>query len=158
VFTLTYLALMTIASGSFLGALLVDYFTFGLRVKLLLISVTGGAFGSSISAYVSASQRFADGWENNGGEKWPANVPKDKFVPRQVPQFIYRPFLGAATALMLVLGLVGGYLIAIQLESLSWKSFRPEGLAFLSAIVGLFAKTFIDRVRAMFDALFGKSS
>ena len=165
VLTLTYLALMTVGSGFLLMALVVDYLSLDhfaenmrLKVKLLLISVAGGAFGSSISASVSASQRFADGWETNRGVKWPSDLPKDKFVPRQVPQFIFRPILGAATAVMLVLGLVGGYLIAIQLEKLDWPLFRPEGLAFLSAVVGLFAKTFIDRVRAMFDALFGKTS
>ena len=36
-------------------------------------------------------------------------------------------------------------------------SFSDEGLFFLSFLGGLFAKTFIEKLRDTFDTLFGKS-
>ena len=82
--------------------------------------------------------------------------PKDKFLARMSPQFILRPLLGAVMGLLVYGGIIGGYLITVQVENLSITSFRPEGLLFVSLLAGLFAKTFIEKLRDMFDALFGK--
>jgi hypothetical protein len=53
-------------------------------------------------------------------------------------------------------GLVGGFLI-VTTGDLESADFSPEGITFLAILGGLFAKTFLERLRGMFDSLFGKS-
>jgi hypothetical protein len=120
----------------------------------VLLCVVGGTLGSSISALVSVVERISHGWEFSGGDKFPGPEPKDKFVARMVPILVVRPFLGSAMGLLMYAGLTGGYLIAI--ENAGSATFSRNGLLFLSFLSGLFAKTFIEKLRAMFDTLFGK--
>ncbi len=122
--------------------------------QAIWLCVVGGTLGSSISALLSAADRISNGWEFSGGYKYPAEQPKDKFVARMVPFFIVRPFLGSAMGLLVYVGLTGGYLIAVQ--NTQAATFSREGLVFLSFLGGLFAKTFIEKLRVMFDTLFGK--
>jgi hypothetical protein len=84
----------------------------------------------------------------------PEEEPKDKFVGRMVPFFLIRPFLGSAMGLLVYAGLTAGYLIAVL--NPADASFSSEGLFFLSFLGGLFAKTLIEKLREMFDTLFGK--
>ncbi len=119
------------------------------------LCVLGGTLGSGISALTSAAERISNGWEFTNGAKYPDPEPKDKFVARMVPFFIIRPFLGSAMGLLVYVGLSGGYLIAVK--DAKPDSFSPEGLLFLALLGGLFAKTFIEKLRSMFDTLFGKS-
>jgi hypothetical protein len=114
----------------------------------------GGTLGSSLSALLSAADRISHGWEFSGGDKYPAAEPRDKFVARMVPFFIVRPFFGSAMGLLVYVGLTGGYLIVVQ--NAQGATFSREGLLFLAFLGGLFAKTFIEKLRAMFDTLFGK--
>lgn len=123
-------------------------------VQTILLCVVGGTLGSSISALLSAADRISNGWEFSAGEKYPRFEPKDKFVARMVPFFLVRPFLGSAMGLLVYVGLTGGYLIAVQ--NAQGSTFSPEGLLFLALLGGLFAKTFLEKLRAMFDTLFGK--
>ena len=118
------------------------------------LCVLGGTLGSSVSALLSAGDRISHGWEFSGGTKYPMDEPKDKFVARMVPLFMVRPFLGSAMGLLVYVGLTGGYLIAVQ--NAQGAAFSREGLLFLAFLGGLFAKTFIEKLRAMFDTLFGK--
>lgn len=115
----------------------------------VLLCVVGGTLGSSISALLSAADRISHGWEFSEGDKYPGPEPKDKFVARMVPLFIVRPFIGSAMGLLMYAGLTGGYLIAI--ENAGSATFSRNGLLFLSFLGGLFAKTFIEKLRAMFD-------
>jgi hypothetical protein len=41
-------------------------------------------------------------------------------------------------------------------EEAQTQNFSQEALLFLTFLAGLFAKTFIEKLRAMFDTLFGK--
>lgn len=123
-------------------------------VQTIWLCVVGGTLGSSISALLSAADRISHGWEFSGGDKYPASEPKDKFVARMVPFFIVRPFLGSAMGLLVYVGLTGGYLIAVQ--NAEGAIFSREGLLFLTFLGGLFAKTFIEKLRTMFDTLLGK--
>jgi hypothetical protein len=118
------------------------------------LCVVGGTLGSSLSALLSAADRISHGWEFSGGDKYPAAEPRDKFVARMVPFFIVRPFFGSAMGLLVYVGLTGGYLIVVQ--NAQGATFSREGLLFLAFLGGLFAKTFIEKLRAMFDTLFGK--
>lgn len=119
-----------------------------------VLSVVGGALGSSVSALVSAAERISHGWELSSGVKYPSDNPKDKFVARMMPFFIIRPFLGAAVGFLAYVGIVGGFLIAMQNADPS--NFSSEGLLFITILTGLFAKTFLEKMKAAFDALFGK--
>ena len=149
--TVSWLVLMVLASIASGAELL-------LRVPsdahAIWLCVVGGTLGSSISALISAAERISHGWEFSEGDKYPAPEPKDKFVARMVPFFVIRPFLGSAMGLLVYAGLTGGYLIAVK--NAKADSFSQEGLLFLSFLTGLFAKTFIEKLRKMFDTLFGK--
>jgi hypothetical protein len=119
-----------------------------------VLSVVGGALGSSVSALISAAERISHGWELSSGVKYPAENPKNKFVARMMPFFIIRPFLGAAVGFLAYVGIVGGFLIAV--ENADATQFSGEGLLFITILTGLFAKTFLEKMRAAFDTLFGK--
>jgi hypothetical protein len=150
----SWLVVTTLTSLSLSIALLSQALATSLGVKPILLCVLGGTLGSSISALLSAADRISHGWEFSGGEKYPTPEPKDKFVARMVPFFIVRPFLGSAMGLLVYVGLTGGYLIAVQ--NAEQATFSREGLLFLAFLGGLFAKTFIEKLRTMFDTLFGK--
>jgi hypothetical protein len=151
-----WLALMTLLSLALGTLVLGDFWNLHDKVRMLAVCVSFGVLGSAVSAFMSASERFSNGWETLSGDKRPREEPKDKFVARTAGQFFYRPLLGAVAAIAVLVGLVGGYMIAIQVEDLNWKSFRPEGVAFLSLLAGIMAKSLIERLRDMFHALFGK--
>ena len=135
-------------------ALLTEVLSTSATAQSIWLCVMGGTLGSSISALISAADRISHGWEFSGGEKYPAPEPRDKFVARMVPWFIVRPFLGSAMGLLVYVGLTGGYLIAVQ--NAQGATFSREALLFLAFLGGLFAKTFIEKLRAMFETLFGK--
>jgi hypothetical protein len=124
-----------------------------LSTQRILLCIVGGTLGSSISAIVSAAQRISHGWEFSQGDKYPTPEPKDKFVARMLPLFMIRPFLGAAMGMLIYAGVTGGYLIAV--EETETVTFSRQGLLFFSFLGGLFAKTFIEKLRAMFDTFFG---
>jgi hypothetical protein len=151
-----YLVLFGIGAGAAIVWLLAEDVFDDDTAQLAVLAVAGGVLGSAISALLSACQRIADGWELSDGTKLPENEPKDKFVARMIPFFLVRPFLGAATGLLMYVGLVGGFLI-VTTGDLESADFSPEGITFLAILGGLFAKTFLERLRGMFDSLFGKS-
>lgn len=153
---LVWLSSVLIASASATALLLGGVIRLPSPLHIVVLCITGGILGSAVSALVSAWERIANGWERANGEKLPKEEPKDKFLARMSPQFILRPLLGAVMGLLVYGGIIGGYLITVQVENLSITSFRPEGLLFVSLLAGLFAKTFIEKLRDMFDALFGK--
>ncbi len=120
----------------------------------ILISIVGGGLGSSVSALMSVAERVSHGWESRGGYKFPKEGKEDKFVAKMIPIFCIRPLFGATMGIVLYLGIEGGFLLA--LESPKEVAFSNEGLAFLSVLIGIFAKTFLEKLRAAFDVLFGK--
>lgn len=155
---LLVLSLGSIAVGLFL--LTADVGKHSLNVDMLnaLLCVLGGTLGSSVSALISVANRIANGWEFEDGTKYPKKKPRDKFVARMVPWFIVRPFLGSAMGLLVYVGIKGGYLIAVQNASqgTSHGTFSREGLLFFAFLGGLFAKTFLEKLKMTFDSLFGK--
>ena len=151
-----WLVLMILLSLSLVVALLAKVTLAGISdfsTQRILLCVMGGTLGSSISALLSAADRISHGWEFSGGDKYPAPEPKDKFVARMVPFFIVRPLLGSAMGLLVYAGLTSGYLIAV--ENAQDATFSRPGLLFFSFLGGLFAKTFIEKLRGMFDTFFG---
>jgi formate hydrogenlyase subunit 3/multisubunit Na+/H+ antiporter MnhD subunit len=69
-----------------------------------------------------------------------------------VPWLLVRPVFGAVMGMLLFAGFVGGFLIATTETP---QKFSPAGLLFLSLLSGLFAKTFVARLRVMFKTLLG---
>ncbi|MBM3211151.1 hypothetical protein FJZ33_02960 [Candidatus Poribacteria bacterium] len=153
-----WLVVLTVITISLGIVFLSNWIFVGVEAKVIIICIMAGGMGSSISALISAAERIAHGWELDiEGEtiKYPNEGPKDKFVSRMVPFFMIRPFFGFAMGLVVYLGIQAGYLIAVSNQS--EKSLSLEGLMFLSFLAGLFAKTFIEKLRDMFDAFFGKT-
>lgn len=97
---------------------------------------------------------MSHGWEYSRGGTYPAKEPTGKFVARMVPFFIIRPLLGAAVGFLAYVGIVGGFLIVLQ--NPEDATFSDEGLLFITILTGLFAKTFLEKMRDAFDTLFGK--
>lgn len=124
------------------------------KVGGAVLGVLGGTLGSSISALVSCAERVSHGWEFSRGGTYPAKEPAGKFVARMVPFFIIRPLLGAAVGFLTYVGIVGGFLIVLQ--NAEDVTFSDEGLLFITILTGLFAKTFLEKMRDAFDTLFGK--
>lgn len=121
---------------------------------VVLLCVAAGTLGSSISALISVAERVANGWELERGEKWPPVGGKpDKFVARMIPLFLVRPLLGSAMGYLVYVGIVGGFLVAVRTATPG--DFRPEGLAFLALLAGLFAKTFLEKLRDAFKTFLG---
>ncbi len=148
--TLVIIWLVALALGS-LGtilAILGQWLVIAPSVELLVLCIVSATLGSSISA-------LSQGWEFSKGGKYPKDEPPDKFVARMVPFFVIRPLLGSAVGFVAYVGIVGGYLIAA--EGSTKQNFSREALLFISFLSGLFAKTFVEKLRDMFDAFFGKS-
>ena len=119
--------------------------------RVIALCVTAATLGSAVSALISAADRYAHGFELADGTKLPQAQPADKFVERMAPWFLIRPFLGAAMGLLVYVGVVGGYLIAVDTDD--EVRFNPHSLAFLSFLGGLFAKTLLEKLRKAVDAL-----
>ena len=56
--------------------------------------------------------------------------------------------------LLVYVGITGGYVIAVQNGGATENTFSREGLLFLAFLGGLFAKTFLEKLRNTFDVLF----
>ena len=128
----------------------------GNSYKILILAIAGGALGSSISALISVVGRIAAGWELSCGTKVPTEEHPDKFLARMAPFFIGRPFLGGAMGLLVYTGLTSGFLI-LATDKTSKADFSPEGLLFFAILGGLFAKTFLAKLKEVFKALVGSS-
>ncbi len=149
-----WLVAVSLASLAGVVAVLTGWLSVAESVEEMLLCIIAATAGSSISALVSAADRISHGWELSSSRKYPLDEPKDKFVARMAPFFVVRPFLGSAVGFLAYVGIVGGYLIATK--NSKKEDFSQEALLFLTFLAGLFAKTFIEKLRAMFDTLFGK--
>jgi hypothetical protein len=121
--------------------------------RLAVIALLGGALGASVSALIQTCDRYAAGIELADGSAWPPGEPGGhRFSDRELPFLVLRPVLGAVMGLIVYAGFVGGLLISTTKTP---DSFSPQGLVFVSVLAGLFAKTFLARVRVVFKAMLG---
>ncbi len=129
------------------------------RLWVMLACVCVGTLGSSLSAMVSAMDRIAAGWEFSNGWKWPpdpkASSPKDDtramFGERLRRGFLARPILGAATGFLAYLGLSSG---GLQSKGAAGNDSRSLFLIFVAFLGGLAAKSFLEKLRSIFSAMF----
>ena len=124
--------------------------------RLLLLGALGGVIGGVLSAAVSAMDRYANGFELLNGEAIPPSpTPLPRFSIRMLPQFYFRPALGAGVGVLAFAGLVAGVLFSAP--STSGTAIVPESILFFSLVSGLFAKTLIERLKEGFKAMVGAS-
>ena len=118
----------------------------------VVLCMTGGALGASLTALLAAGERIARGWSFATdalahGERG--------FNARLAPLLAVQPILGAALGLLLLLLLSAGAVMLLRLSE--GTIFDPMGLLLVSAVAGLFARTLLARVRDSVEALFGRS-
>jgi hypothetical protein len=128
-------------------------------LRVVLLCVFAGTLGSSISALVSALERIGAGWEFSNGWKWPPD-PKGRppegddrpmFGERLRRGFLARPALGAATGYLVYVGLRSGGLAIKDATTSDTKALIP---VFVALLGGLAAKSFLDKLRKIFGAMF----
>jgi hypothetical protein len=122
--------------------------------RLAVLALLGGALGAAISGLVQTCDRYAAGFELMDGTTWPEHdKPTLRFSERCVPFLVLRPVLGAVMGLIVYAGFIGGFLISTTKAP---ESFSPQGMVFIAVLAGLFAKTFLARVRLVFKAMLGE--
>lgn len=145
-----YLITLTLLSSAAAIWLLIVNTAWSINLRAALICVVSGTLGSSISAMLSALQRRADGWEFSDGTTYPDDQRKQRFNERMIPFFFARPCLGAAVGLLVFAGSLSNYLAKFENPPDLFK------LTFLAILGGLFAKTLLEKLKDIFDHLFGK--
>jgi hypothetical protein len=121
------------------------------ELRRCLLCLTSGVLGSATSAFISSLDRRAHGWEI-GGVKIPPGEG-ERFNEKIVPFFLGRPLLGFLVGLL------------VYTAGMAEVLFKPEGttdpaksvyrLVFYSLLAGLFAKSLIEKLKAIFDYVFG---
>lgn len=123
--------------------------------RLAMLALLGGALGAAVSGLVQTCDRYAAGLELTDGSAWPPrDKPVARFSERCVPFLVLRPVLGAVMGLIVYAGFVGGFLISTTKAP---ETFSPQGMVFIAVLAGLFAKTFLARVRVVFKAMLGEA-
>jgi hypothetical protein len=117
----------------------------------VVLCMTGGALGASLTALLAAGERIARGWSFARdalarGERG--------FNARLAPLLAVQPILGAALGLLLLLALSAGAVMLLRVSE--GTIFDPMGLLLVSVVAGLFARTLLARVRDAVEALFGR--
>jgi hypothetical protein len=117
----------------------------------VVMCMTGGALGASLTALLAAGERIARGWSFAvdalaRGERG--------FNARLAPLLAVQPILGAALGMLLLLVLSSGAVMLLRVSE--GTIFDPMGLLLVSAVAGLFARTLLARVRDAVEALFGR--
>ncbi|MCU0950488.1 MAG: hypothetical protein MUC68_05375 [Burkholderiaceae bacterium] len=119
----------------------------------IVLCMTGGALGASLTALLAAGERIARGWSFAPdalarGER--------RFNARLAPLLAVQPILGAALGMVLLLVLSSGSVVLLRLTE--GTTFDPMGLLLVAVIAGLFARTLLARVRDSVEALFGRAT
>lgn len=144
-----YLLAFIVVSAAATLWLVISYESAPSRLKLALLCVSVGVLGSATSAALSVLKRRANGWEFSDGMTFPGSDVKERFNVSMVPFFVGRPFLGIGTGVLVFFASGAGQLIKLEGQP------EPNKIAFLSLLAGIFAKSLIDKLKALFDYLFG---
>lgn len=121
---------------------------------IVVLCIVAGIAGSAGAALLSAAERMAEGWEFSSGGQWPYKKErKERFSWRMTPLFVVRPLLGGLMGFITYVSIVGGYFLAVS--SPQEAALRPAGMAFFAVLAGLFAKTFLGKLKDVFATLTG---
>ena len=123
----------------------------GGELRSCLACLIASVLGSSTSAFISSLDRRAHGWEICEMKIPPGSG--ERFNEKMVPFFVARPFLGLLTGLLVFSASRTEFLL--RHESCPSEPASLHELVFYSLLAGLFAKTLIEKLKALFDKLFG---
>jgi len=121
------------------------------ELRNCLACLIASVLGSSTSAFISALDRRAHGWEICQVKIPPGSG--ERFNEKLVPFFVARPFLGLLTGLLVFSASQTHFLL--KHESCPTEPVSLHELVFYSLLAGLFAKTLIEKLKALFEKLFG---
>jgi len=135
------------------GLLVIDKIPMG-ELRNCLACLAASVLGSSTSAFISALDRRAHGWEVHGVKIPPGSG--ERFNEKMAPFFRKRPFLGLFTGI-LVFSAMHAH---VFLRDEGCPVPDPGGAAlnrmvFYSLLAGLFAKSLIEKLKVLFDKVFG---
>lgn len=149
-----WLALIVVGSGFATAVLLSSAEDYAESTSFqLVLCMTGGALGASLTALLAAGERIARGW--SFGLDALARTER-RFNARLAPLLAVQPILGAALGMVLLLALSSGSVMLLRLTE--GTTFDPMGLLLFSVVAGLFARTLLARVRDSVEALFGRAT
>jgi hypothetical protein len=117
----------------------------------IVLCMTGGALGASLTALLAAGERIAHGWAYAADA---LSRSERGFNARLAPLLAVQPILGAALGMLLLLVLSAGAVMLLRLTE--GTTFDPMGLLLVAVVAGLFARTLLARVRDSVEALFGR--
>jgi hypothetical protein len=123
----------------------------GGELRNCLACLIASVLGSSTSAFISSLDRRAHGWQIRRVKIPPGSG--ERFNEQMVPFFVARPFLGLLTGLLVFSASRTKFLL--RHESCPTEPASVHELVFYSLLAGLFAKTLIEKLKALFDKLFG---
>jgi len=121
------------------------------ELRNCLACLIASVLGSSTSAFISSLDRRAHGWQIRQVKIPPGSG--ERFNEKMVPFFVARPFLGLLTGLLVFSASRTEFLL--RHESCPSQPTSLHELVFYSLLAGLFAKTLIEKLKALFDKLFG---
>lgn len=147
---IVYLISLILLCSAGIVWLLLTNVGWSMNLRAALVSFAAGMLGSGVSAMLSALDRKANGWEFSDGTTYPDDDRKQRFSERMTYFFVARPYLGASVGLLVFVGGVSGFLLNVGNPPDLYK------LTFLSLLAGLFAKTLLEKLKNVFDYLFGK--
>jgi len=147
--TITYLVVC--ALGSFAAGV---YILNGSQPVTIFALALLGFSGSAVAALTSCLDRYANGFERDGGVKYPSVGEKDKetgkerFSRRFSWWLIVRPFLGLLIAPIFIWG------ISYFAEKPDKFRSSVERSGFTAFMAGLLAKSVIDLIKGLFKNIF----
>lgn len=143
-----YLVMLILVMIIFLSSVLL-YETYSNTQNILFACLVAAVNGSTVSAFLSALNRRANGWEFSDGQKYPVGSKPDRFSMRMSIFFLMRPLLG----------ILAGFIIYFGFSIISHAQVsgaeESHTLIFWSLIAGLFAKSLIQKLKDLFDNLIG---
>jgi hypothetical protein len=142
--TLLWLCAAVLLTGLATAALLFAPYEVESAAYQMVLCVAGGAFGASVASLAALTRRIARGWELPDGRLLPAADGEGvRFGARQVPGFVAKPVLGAATGLLLYLVLWST--LPLILQGSEEMAFNSLGLLMLATASGLVLHGALDR-------------
>ena len=124
------------------------------ELRNCLACLAASVLGSSTSAFISALDRRAHGWEVHGVKIPPG--AGERFNEKMAPFFRKRPFLGLFTGILVFSAMHAHVLLRDE------PGTTPEltgaalyRMVFYSLLAGLFAKSLIEKLKVLFDKVFG---
>jgi hypothetical protein len=135
------------------GLLVIDKIPMG-ELRNCLACLAASVLGSSTSAFISALDRRAHGWEVHG-----VKIPSgdgERFNEKMAPFFRKRPFLGLFTGILVFSAMHAHLLLKDECPTAADPAVDVMNrMVFYSLLAGLFAKSLIEKLKVLFDKVFG---